>query len=231
MNKKILLLKVESESVYNPLGLLYVGSYLKNSGYDVTLEVIPSRSFKDDCFADRKAKDIAKRDYLYVGFSVLTGPQTKFSAILSKKLKQFDGKLPIVWGGIHPSLMWEETLRESYVDIVAIGEGERTALQLADALAQNTALAEVRGIGYKADGRLRFNQERELIDDLDEIKIDWSLVDIGKCLFEVPGRNSKGFIYLTSRGCPNDCSFCYNRSFNISRWRVYSNERAISDIS
>lgn len=88
MKNKILLLKIENDSVCNPLGLLYVGSYLKNNGYDIKLEIIHSGKFSDGSFCDRKAKEIENEKYLFVGFSVLTGPQTKYSAILSKKNKR-----------------------------------------------------------------------------------------------------------------------------------------------
>jgi len=230
MNKKILLLKIESESVYNPLGLLYVGSNLKNNGYAVELEIIPSRSLADSSSIEAKAKDIVKKGYLFVGFSVLTGPQTKLSSHLSKKIKEFDKDLPIVWGGIHPSLVHDQTLREPYIDVIVIGEGERTAVELADALSRGQDLKGVRGIGYKKSGEIIFNPEREFINDLDEIKIDWSLVDMQKCVFNIPGKNIRGFIYLTSRGCPHDCSFCYNKIFNKRRWRTHSMERVVSDI-
>lgn len=232
MNKKILLLKVENESVYNPLGLLYVGSHLKKNGYDVKLEIIPLKFFTDGSFAERKAKEIAEENYLFVGFSVLTGPQTKFSAILSKKIKELNKKIPIVWGGVHPSLVREQTLKEFYVDIVVIGEGERTALELADALlSQNRDLSFVQSIGYKRAEELMFNKERELIKDLDEIQIDWSLIDMQKCLHEIPGRAATSLVYITSRGCPHNCSFCYNEAFNKRRWRTHSIERIVSDIS
>ncbi|UCB56938.1 MAG: B12-binding domain-containing radical SAM protein [Candidatus Omnitrophota bacterium] len=231
MSKKILLLKIENKFVYNPLGLLYVGSYLKNNGYDVELEIVPLKSFTEDSFVERKAKKIAEGNYLFVGFSVLTGPQTKFSAILSKKIKEFDNKLPIVWGGVHPSLVREQTLKEPYVDIIVMGEGEKTALELASALlSQDRDLSLVRGIGYKKTGELIFNQGRELIKDLDEIQLDWSLVDMKKCLLDVPGKNVKDFSYITSRGCPHFCSFCYNKTFHKRKWRTHSLERIISDI-
>lgn len=230
MKRKILLLKIEQESVYNPLGLLYVGSFLKNGGYDVKLEILPSRSFLDGSFPGKKALEIAKEGYLFVGFSVLTGPQTKFSSLLSRKIKEVNDKIPIVWGGIHPSLVFEQTLKEPYVDIIAIGEGEKTAKELADALSEGKDLASVNGIGYKKGGRLFYNKERPLMENLDEIPLDWSLVDIEKCIFEVPGRNTKGFIYLTSRGCPHDCSFCYNKAFGKRIWRTHSIGRIVDDI-
>lgn len=229
MSKKILLLKIENWYFYNPLALLYVGSYLKKHGYDVKLEIISTQLFSDSSFAEKKAKDIARENYLFVGFSVLTGPQTKFSSLLARKIKEYNNT-PIVWGGIHPSLVFRQTLKEPYVDIVVIGEGEKTALELADALSKDGDTALVDGIGYKKSGEMVFNKERTLIDNLDEIEIDWSLIDIEKCTFELPGRNIRGFIYLTSRGCPHDCSFCYNKVFNKRKWRTHSIERVVGDI-
>src|SRR3989338_6501544 len=145
MGKRILLLKVENEDVYNPLGLLYVGSYLKAHGFDVELEIMPVSSFSKANFSDEKAKTIAAGDYLFVGFSVLTGPQTSFSALLSKKIKGYSGNTTIVWGGIHPSLMKEQTLHEDYVDIVVVNEGELTALELAQALSRGEDIGHVDG--------------------------------------------------------------------------------------
>lgn len=126
--------------------------------------------------------------------------------------------------------MKEQTLKEEYVDIVVIGEGEKTTLELANTLSGNKNLSLVNSIGFKKNGIPVFNKERELIGDLDEIQIDWTLVDIGKCLFEVPGQHVKGFIYITSRGCPHNCSFCYNKKFNKRKWRTHSVERVINDI-
>lgn len=231
MKNKILLIKIENESVYNPLGLLYVGSHLKNNGYNVDLQIIPSTLFLDINFIEQKAKAIIKEGYLFVGFSVLSGPQTKYSAILSKKIKEINDETCIVWGGIHPSLLPQQTLNESYIDVVVIGEGEKTALELADALSRNYDLRLVNGIGYKEDNKLMFNKEREFIKDLDKIIIDWSLVDMQKCLLEIPGRNERSFIYLTSRGCPHNCTFCYNKIFNKRKWRIHSIERIVSDIA
>lgn len=230
MNKKILLLKIEQESVYNPLGLLYVGSYLKNNGYDVELEIIPIDAFLEVSFVEDKARTIAEKNYIFIGFSVLTGPQTRYSAILSKKIKEYNKTIPIVWGGIHPSLLSRDTLKEQYVDVVVKGEGERTALELADVFSKGNDIEKIEGIGYKKENNLFFNKERSLIENLDEIALDWSLIDVGKCIFEVQGRKVKGFIYLTSRGCLYNCSFCYNKVFNKRRWRTHSIERILQDI-
>ncbi len=231
MAKKILLLKIENDTVYNPLGLLYVGSYLENKGYEVDLEIISSNLFLDPVYIEEKAREILAKNYLFAGFSVLSGPQTKYSAILSRKLKEFNRNFCIVWGGIHPSLLSEQTLLEPYVDIVAIGEGEETAVQLANALSYGKDLKDVAGIGYKKDNAPVFNKERSFIKNLDEIPINWSLIDIQKCLLHFPGTAEKSFIYVTSRGCPHDCSFCYNRVFNKRRWRTHSIQRVIKDAS
>jgi radical SAM superfamily enzyme YgiQ (UPF0313 family) len=51
--------------------------------------------------------------------------------------------LPIVWGGVHATLFPEETCADSLVDIVVIGEGEYTCLELAEAL---SGLKEINSI-------------------------------------------------------------------------------------
>ena len=230
MNKSILLLKIEQEAVSNPLGLLYVGSYLKKHGYDAKAEIISINDFSKPGFTEKKAKEISESEYLFVGFSVLTGPQAKYSALLSQSIKKHCPTVPIVWGGIHPSLVTKNTLKEKYIDIVVIGEGEKTALELANAMHEKRDLSGTPGIGYKVGGKLIFNQPRPLTNNLDEFFIDWSIVDINQCIFEVQGRGTKGFIYLTSRGCPHNCSFCYNKAFSKRVWRTHSVERIIKDV-
>jgi radical SAM superfamily enzyme YgiQ (UPF0313 family) len=60
--------------------------------------------------------------------------------------------VPIVWGGVHASLMPQQTLSHSLVDIVVVGEGEETFLELVKALESGTPLSRVAGIWYKEDG-------------------------------------------------------------------------------
>ncbi len=73
---------------------------------------------------------ITKDKVLLVGLSVMTA-QILPALKISEYVRQHNSSIKIVWGGIHPTLFPEHTLREELVDIVVIGEGEYTALELA----------------------------------------------------------------------------------------------------
>jgi radical SAM superfamily enzyme YgiQ (UPF0313 family) len=60
-----------------------------------------------------------------VGLSSMTGTQIYFAIEAAKAVRRLtDGKVPIVWGGAHPSSIPEQTLESEYVDVVCIGEGD-----------------------------------------------------------------------------------------------------------
>lgn len=214
-----------------PLGLLHIGSALKNAGYQV--KVIHCTELEIDKYVD----EIVRVQPLWVGFSVITGPQTSHSAWMSKKIKA-RSEIPVVWGGIHPSLLPEQCLQEDYIDIVVIGEGEETALELTRRLESKKGLEELLGLGFKSrvNGQLKpcINPRRRFIKDLDadKYRLDFELLDVPSYFLKVgTGKYERVFSYKTSRGCPFDCGFCYNREFNLRGWRAKSAEGVIGDIS
>jgi radical SAM superfamily enzyme YgiQ (UPF0313 family) len=223
--KTIALVRIESDMVLHPLGLLYLGGSLKRAGYDVKVFNI----FKDEI--DKTVDQIIRLKPLYVGLSTLTGVQTKYTYQISEALKNKDRDTLIVWGGVHPTLLPEDCLKENCVDIICMGEGEGFVVELADALLKGGDIAGIKGIGYKNKGALVIDARRPFIADLDTFDPDWNLEgDIEKCVTILPdGRRQMDFI--TSRGCPYNCSFCYNLKFNERRWRKYSLDYVIKNIA
>ncbi|NQU77863.1 B12-binding domain-containing radical SAM protein [Candidatus Falkowbacteria bacterium] len=207
-----------------PLGILSVGSALKRAGFKVKLSNINEKQIS------ALVHELALMKPLYVGLSVMTGIQTKHAVEFSKFLKEKAPEIKIVWGGIHPSLLSEQCLREDYVDYVMIGEGEVTSVEFAQALSGGDDLSKVKGLGFKLDGELVFNEERPFINDLDEYPIDWGLVDLEKYIYPLAGYK-RVIAYKSSRGCPFDCGFCYNRIFNKNTWRTWSVEQVVRDIN
>lgn len=224
-HKKIIaLVRIESDVVIHPLGLIYLGGSLKKAGYDVKVFNI----FKQDI--EKTADEIAALRPLFAGFSTLTGVQTKHTHEMSRALKARDKSITIVWGGVHPTLLPEDCLKEDCVDIVAMGEGEESIVELADALSRGEGPDRVKGMGYKRGGKAVIDAKRPFITDLDACRPDWTLVDdFEKCVTILPdGRRQVDFV--TSRGCPYNCSFCYNLKFNDRRWRKHSFEYVIEHI-
>ena len=158
----------------------------------------------------------------------MTGIQTQHSAELSKKIKE-KSNIPIVWGGIHPSLLPKECLQEDYIDYVIISEGEVTIVELTEKIINQQSMSDVLGLGYMLDGQSKINGWRPFIQDLDLHRLDFSLIDLEKFIFPLSGFN-RVIAYKSSRGCPFNCSFCYNNAFNKNRYRAWSVDAVVEDI-
>jgi radical SAM superfamily enzyme YgiQ (UPF0313 family) len=225
----IYLVQVDYSKFYStdimPLGLLHVGSTLANKGFEV--RIIHCTEKEIECYA----KEIAVTKPLWVGFSVMTGPQTLHSALMSEKIKEYDPTLPVIWGGIHPSLLPEQCLNEDYIDVVVIGDGEDTALELTERIERKKSLDGLLGTGFKKNRDMVLNAPRPFVENLDDdlYRINFNLLDFSK--YFTQARTMKRVVaYKTSRGCPYNCSFCYNQKFNHRKWRGKTPERVIEDI-
>jgi anaerobic magnesium-protoporphyrin IX monomethyl ester cyclase len=213
-----------TSSVDPPSGILLVGGALKKAGYNVQLFHIPQED------AIKTARKIAKLRPTFVGFSTMTCSKLKEVIEMSKVLKR--SKIPVLWGGVHPSLLPEQTLSENYVDYVVIGEGEETIVEFAKELSGKKNFKSVLGLGFKKRKKILVNGRRPLIKNLDNYDPDWSLLNIEDYIHAEPLWGCKKVISMqTSRGCPFRCSFCYNRSFTNSTWRAQSVEHVMGYIN
>ena len=111
--------------------------------------------------------------------------------------------------------MPEEAIELGMADYVVVGEGEKTTQELIDAIEDNKTaeeLAGIRGIVYKKGNKIINTGENDLICNLDELPYPaYDLVPIGlyrtsECM--IPKAEKKAVHVLTSRGCPNNCSYC-----------------------
>lgn len=189
-----------------PLAALYIGTVLKENGFSV--QVIDQRV--DDRWADSLQECLRDRP-LWVGISSMTGRQIKWGLEASQIVRRADPTIPIVWGGVHPTILPEQTLAHPLVDMVAVGEGEITALELSQALRQGgpgADLSRVAGLVWKRSGEIVYNAPRSFIP-MDELPpLDYGLIEIEPyVLSEVPGERSLQI--TTSRGCPMKCGYCY----------------------
>lgn len=149
-----------------------------------------------------------------IGFSVLTY-NLKASVELAKKIKIIYPHIKIIFGGIHPTLLPEETLKISWIDAVCIGEGERSLVELLDHLEAEKE-PKVKGIWYKKGNEIIRNELREWEKDLDSLPFpNWDHWDMELYLKTFP-KVSGGLYILASRGCPFECSFCSQKSIKES---------------
>ena len=168
-----------------------------------------------------------EQDPLCVGVSSMTGPQIRFALEVSRIARRY-GSAPVVWGGVHPSLLPEQTLENENIDMVVQGEGEETFLELVQALEGKRPLGSVRGIWYKEGADVKSTGTRPFVDLNRLPPLAFDLLDMDKyrrVMFGVPHQN-----FFTSRGCPCQCTFCYNTAFNRKRWRAMDPDLAVERI-
>lgn len=173
------------------IGLAYIASYLRKNNID-------ARIF-DGTF--HSPRDILRQVLEYnpdiAGISVQTAT-AEYSFDLAGKMKEKNKNITIVFGGPHPTIVPEETMKNKDVDTVVVGEGEETMLDVCKNLHQ---LEKVKGIWFKQDGNIIKNPERELIKNLDALPFPaYDLLN--------DEYFKDGGVIMCSRGCAFNCSFC-----------------------
>jgi radical SAM superfamily enzyme YgiQ (UPF0313 family) len=164
---------------------------------------------------------------IFVGISSIHGSQIRYGLEFARRVRALDSSIPLVWGGVHPTLLPEQTVASEFVDIVVRGEGEKTLWELADKFSAGEPLDGIKGITFKSAGTIRSTPDREQMN-LDEIPIElpFDLLRLNK----YPTLKSGRFHIQTSRGCPHECGFCYNTVYNRRTWRGKSARRVVDEI-
>jgi len=164
---------------------------------------------------------------LCVATTCMTGMPIKSALEISKFVKD-NSNIPVIWGGQHPTILPEQCLKNKNIDIVVRGEGEITFYQLVKALDKNKPLKNIKGISYKKNKKIIRNPDREFADLNKLPSLPYHLINIKDYLTK---RLNVPSLYMeTSRGCPNNCGFCYNKFFNKYQWRALSSENVIKNI-
>lgn len=219
----------ENYDVVLPMGILYVGTVLDKAGHQVQLLDIGPR--EHDWL--NKIKDF-KPDI--VGLSLVTTQYQRVKEIL-KKLKTVCPSTKFCAGGVHPSALPKETLKDLDLDFVVRGEGEYVMQEVCERLSQNKDLSNVSGVCYKnKEAQIVCNQPAALISDLDALPMpkrelmpdaQWYLTPPG---FIRGGFNSGIATLMTGRGCPFNCLFCASHNVFGRGMRRRSPDNVIQEI-
>lgn len=138
--------EIEIEEIEVPYSILFVGSYISKH-HKVAL-------FDERITPTKKILDFISENRIgCVGISTMTGPQIKYAINLSKKIKQINKNITLIWGGVHPTVCPDSVIAEDYVDFVVYGEGEETFFELLAALEKSNSITKVNGVIYKKMAR------------------------------------------------------------------------------
>lgn len=196
-----------------PLGLLYISRQLVPAGYDV--RVVDQRVLREATAAHLE-KLVTEVEPLWVGITTMTGEPIWHAMRLAEAVRRHT-RAPIVWGGIHPTILPEVTIVHPLADYLIRGKGERAALQLSEALQGRLDFDQVAGLVRLVEGAMVANKEDDDSTWSGMPPVPYDLVDIDD--YARSGFDGRVFPIMTSRNCPHKCTFCYNSALvQKARW-------------
>lgn len=111
-------------------------------------------------------------------------------------------------GGVHPTSVPEEVIKNKDFDILCIGEGEEAMVELASRLEAKEKINNIANLWIRENEAVITNEIRPLIQDLD--KIPYPDFDL---FYQYKGINKDTHWIISARGCPYSCTYCYNNSY------------------
>jgi radical SAM superfamily enzyme YgiQ (UPF0313 family) len=194
------------------LGIMYMSSVLKAHGH-VTDLIFSNQS------TENILQSIKEFHPDIIGFSVFTVNQN-LTLNLATLLKKNGVEALIIAGGPHPTF-FPDFIDNECIDIMNIGEGEYSLLDLANAVDNHSDIKGIQNFHVKKDGKIYKNPLRPLVDieELPDPDIDIH--------FKHAVKNNSGYYTLiASRGCPYNCSFCFNHQWN-NLYKACGNQNVI----
>jgi len=162
-----------------------------------------------------------------IGISLLT-IHFKQAVLITQIIKKA-WRIPVIWGGIHPTIAVEECLK--HADMVCVGEGEEAVVELAARMSGSLDISTVRNICFSSKEGIKVNPVRPLVRELDSLALpdnDFEnnfMLDNSRCVpidkelliktwFNQTNVYKEGYPTFPSRGCPFGCAYCCNNKIN-----------------
>jgi len=178
-----------------PLGIMSIGAALSAAGHDVELVDLAVSGIEE---LDRLIEDADM-----AGMSSSTALYGRACRVLDR-IREQRPEVPVIIGGPHATVLPEEVIARGF-DAAVIGEGEATAVEIAEAILSGRPLYTVAGLVGRDCEKIMTGPKRPFLKDMD------GLPDPDRDLADYEGYFQKGLSQvgiMASRGCPYNCLFC-----------------------
>jgi magnesium-protoporphyrin IX monomethyl ester (oxidative) cyclase len=228
-----------------PLGLMYLAAILNKAGY--TVELLDA--FMTDSSPQKNGDvitvgmpfsqietEIQNKNPDIVGISGPFTSQIDNTLKVSEVTKKVNPNILTIVGGPHVSTVPKEFLKEAKtVDIVVIGEGEYTFLEIVEHFKDKKSLSDILGIAYRQNDTVIVNDKRPFLENLDELPYPaYHLVDMEHYLnnkkIGYRSFQNRAIPMITSRGCPFNCCFCAVHLHMGKQFRAHSAQYVLNHI-
>jgi len=178
-------------------GIMFLSRILKTAGHNVQV-LISGREKSIINYIDENKIDV-------VCFSLMYGHQF-WARTISRLIKKSLPRTKILWGGIFPTFNPDYLLSvSSAVDAFCVGEAEDVITDLVEAAVNHRGFSDIRGAVYIQDDTLRQNNICDYVD-IENLIPDRDLYFLHNSVL----RDNPTKIFVCSRGCIGNCSYCYN---------------------
>lgn len=201
---------------HQPLGASYIAAVLKEAGHTVTAVNI------DD--GPDYVEKIKQLNPGMVAFSVATSQAPRFFEV-NREIKRVHDCFSL-FGGPHPTF-FPKMIEEEGVDAICTGEGEYPTLELVTALEEGRDFTKIDTMAFKVGAQITKNPNRPFISKqaLDDIPFpDRELIRN----FAV-WKQRTGYV-MAGRGCPYDCTFCFNHASRDSQEGRWTRQRSVENV-
>jgi radical SAM superfamily enzyme YgiQ (UPF0313 family) len=222
-----------------PYGLATIAAVLRDAGHYV--EILDLNALRPSEAETMRLVSEGRWDIVGLSGLITTyGFQKRIAPVIRKAHPR---AFLLTGGGLATSVP-QLVMEKIPVDAAAIGEGEETARELAEALSSGRNLVEVDGLVWRDGNEIRWNKPRRNIEDLDSIPLPaWDLLPMetyirnpvwgGKAVnssdFPPDVPNDRSMNIISSRGCPCNCNFCYHL-FGRGKYRFRSAQNIIGEV-
>lgn len=143
-----------------------------------------------------------------VAYSLMYGSHRRYIAI-SKEIRKKYPSIYQIAGGPYTTF-YPESIDEMNLDAICIGEGDISLLNFVKSRVNNSS-NHVEGFHIKDNGNIIKNPLVRLVDNLDSLPFpDRELFYSQDMLL----KNQEFKSFLSGRGCPYLCNYCFNHKFN-----------------
>ncbi len=181
---------------YPHLGLGYLASSLEQNGFEEILIIDAKLERKN---LDNVLYDLKAFNPDVLGITAMTHEIIQASQ-LAEQVKEIVPLCNIVIGGVHVSILPQQTLEEfPPFDYGLRNEGEKSFPLLMKALSKKGELETVPNLAYRNSNSVNLTFQADWLNDLDSIPFPaWNRFP-----------KAREYPILTSRGCPFQCNFCH----------------------
>lgn len=238
---------LQVQSPAPPMGLAYIGAYLKSKGMNYTaidacgsmlsqLRAHPllADTLVQGLYTEQIISLIPKNTKVF-GFSCMFSHSWPLVHELAGEVKKHFPNALYVVGGEHPSAMSEQILKGGVFDVVVRGEGEETFFELINRFEAQQDWRTVDGTAVLTTaGEYLLNPPRKRVTNIDDLPWpDWDSWHVDKYIAanQIPGvKGERTIPFLANRGCPFSCTFCSNPQMWTTRYVMRSPKSIVDEM-